>query len=99
MRKIVLIFCFINLLCFNLFADDVVVTKSDAYSITATVQKPLPPPEIQNYDYGFLLAQRIRIANDTANMQLELDKVDFLISEAEKRGVVSKPIETPQIPK
>lgn len=71
------------------------ITKLNDYSIKVTEQKPLPAPDIQTYDYDFLLQQRINITRDIANMQAELDKVNNLITEAEKLGVSARPKELP----
>ena len=76
------------------FADDI-ITKSDDYNIKVITQKPLPSPETQNYDYSFLLSQKQRIIQDIANMQLELDKVNNLIAEADKLGIKERPKELP----
>ena len=71
------------------------ILKEDDYSIRVTEQKPLPPLESRTYDYSFLLSQKQRIIQDIANMQLELDKVNNLIAEADKLGIKERPKELP----
>ena len=66
------------------------ITKKDEYSIEESTQKPLPPPDVNVYDYGFLLNQKIQIEKDIANMQKELNKVNTLTLEATKSGVTEK---------
>lgn len=76
-----------------------IITKADDYTIQVVEQKPAPPPDMQLYDYSFLLSQKSHIEADIAKMQLELDKVNNLIAEADKLGIKIKPIEGPPKPK
>jgi hypothetical protein len=69
-----------------------IITKID--NNTIQVEKVETKTSTNEYDYDFLLSQRDAIkkqAKEYATLrQIELDEVEFFISEADKLGVVTK---------
>jgi len=73
-------------------------TKIDAYSIEVT-DIPVAAPVKTKYEYDFLVKQRAAITKQRDEMIVaktaELAKVDALLAECAKLGVVAKPVEEP----
>ncbi len=75
-----------------------IYTKKDNYTLVAIREAEII--EVSNeYDYGFLKKQREIIVNELNKRQAEIDEIDKLIAEANKLGIVEKPIAVEDNPK
>lgn len=67
------------------------ISKVDANTIKVIEEVPVTTKET-HYDYDFLLSQAKQIQSDIDRNQMELDKVNALIAEADKLGVKQKEV-------
>jgi hypothetical protein len=72
-----------------------IITKVD--DSTIQVEKEETKTSTNRYDYDFLLSQKEAIKKQAKEYaearQVELNEVEFLLSEADKLGVKSRPVE------